>query len=109
MGKKNYGVSPLALMATSGNFNSLDEAVAYAKASEMDFVVEYSDQGKKILAWNYAFEGREALEERYLFDGDKRRILETSTDKQWLVLRKNRPYEIILPLSEVSNFERLDV
>ena len=106
---KKYGVGVMALFAKStAEYTDIKDAIAAAKNSKVDFIVEFSSHGKKVLSWNYAIEEKSVLEERYLFDGDKRTILGASDDKYWLTLSKGQPFETILPLSEVKSFEKID-
>ena len=105
-----FGVGAMALFSNIVKFDNLNDAIAEAKKIGVDFVVEFpADGGKKILSWNCQVEHRALLEERYLFDGDKRTIMKASADMYWLVLNKGRDFEIILPLSEVECFEKIDV
>lgn len=109
METKKYGIGVIGLFSNVAEFVNLKDAVAVAKKSNVDFIVEFLPDGeKKILSWNYVIEDRTSLEERYIFDGDKRTILSSSLDKQWLVLSKGQPFETILPISEVRHFEKID-
>ena len=105
---RKYGVGVMGLFANKAEYTDIKDAIAAAKTSKVDFIVEFSSHGKKVLSWNYAIEEKSVLEERYLFDGDKRTILGASDDKYWLTLSKGQPFETILPLSEVKSFEKID-
>lgn len=107
-----YGIGLMALLNDEDIFNetnSLEEAIMAAAERGFSYVIEYTARGKRILTWKYEVKERQELEQRYLADGDKRAILNASADKCWLVLYGRNDAEIILPLSKVRAFEKIEV
>ena len=114
-GKKNfansheYCVGVLALEAkTEKTFYSLKEAIEEAFNKGLSFVVEFGPSGRRILAWESEVVKKQELIDKYPYDGDKRTILASSSDEFWLVLKTNVS-EIIIPISEVEKFKKIDI
>ena len=106
-----YGVGLRALLNDEDlciGTTCMEEAIEAAVGRGFSFVIEYTARGKRILTWKYEVKERQELEQRYCDDGDKITILKASEDKCWLVLFF-RNEEIILPLSKVRAFEKIEV
>lgn len=107
--KYEYGVGVLALEAkTEKKFYNLTDAIKEAFNKGLSFVIEFSPRGKRILAWESEVINKRELVDRYPYDGDKRTILASSSDEFWLALKTSKS-EIIIPISEVGRFKKIDI
>ena len=88
--------------------NDIKKAIQEAFLAGLNFIVEFGPRGKRILSWNYAVCNKRELVDRYPYNPKQRSILASSTDEFWLTIKTNAD-EILLPMSEVGRFKKLDI
>ena len=105
-----YGVGLMALKKEPSKFyETCADAIKAALACGLHFVVEYKGDQKKILAWDCEIKSKDELLNQYKRYADKISVLNSKNDTYWLVLITDSGYNEILPLSEVREYEKINV
>ena len=104
-----YGVGISALNQKPEKVTSdIKKAIQEAFLAGLNFIVEYGPRGKRILSWDYAVVNKRELVDKYPYNPKQRSILASSTDEFWLAIKTNSD-DIIIPISEVGRFKRIDI
>ena len=105
-----YGVGLMALKKEPSKvYETSSEAIKAALDCGLHFIVELKGDHKKIIAWDCEVKSKEDLLKQYKQYGDKISALNSKKDDYWLVLITDSGYNEILPLSEVREYEKINI
>ena len=104
-----YGVGISALNQKPEKVTEdIKKAIQEAFLAGLNFIVEFGPRGKRILSWNYAVCNKRELVDRYPYNPRQRSVLASSNEEFWLAIKTNSD-EILLPMSEVGRFKKIDI